>query len=182
MRRIPRKVHTVNSLNVSIAIADRTDAQDLATLRSNVARGLTEEFGHGHWSPCPSRAEVVRNLRASHVLIARRESQIVGTVRLVVAEQSAIDSTAFTPVDTALYVLGLAVSRDTRGQGIGRSLMEAAKDAARAWPADALWLDAYQQEGVGAGPFYLKCGFRAVGPSALQEVPLTYYEWLARPN
>lgn len=169
-------------MTVAISIADRADAQDLATLRSDVARGLTEEFGHGHWSPCPSRAEVVRNLRASHVLIAREDSRAVGTVRLVVADPSAIDSEGFTSVDTALYVLGLAVAREARGQGIGRQLMEAAKDTARRWPADALWLDAYQQEGVGAGPFYLKCGFRAVGPSTRGEVPLIYYEWLARPQ
>src|SRR6185436_6959298 len=101
-------------------------------------------------------------LRASHVLVARRSADLVGTVRLARALPWAIDSESFTPVDTALYVLGLAVSPQARGQGIGRSLIEAAKASARAWPAQALWLDAYQHD-AGAGGFYEKCGFRALG-------------------
>jgi ribosomal protein S18 acetylase RimI-like enzyme len=88
-----------------------------------------------------------------------------------------IDSESFTKVDTALYVLGLAVSPEARRQGIGRDLMEAAKESARSWPADALWLDAYDHV-AGAGAFYQSCGFRAVGPSSKGEIPLIFYEWL----
>lgn len=111
------------------------------------------------------------------MLIARRGAGIVGTVRLVQALPALIDADSFTPVDTAMYVLGLAVSPDARGQGIGRGLMEAAKEVARSRPAEALWLDAYRHP-AGAGPFYERCGFRAVGPSSRGEVPLIYYEWL----
>jgi GNAT superfamily N-acetyltransferase len=139
---------------------------------------MTRQFGEGHWSRCPAKAEVVRQLRASHVLVARRDSEIIGTVRLVRAMPWAIDSSSFTPVATPLYVLGLAVSLDCRGKGIGRSLMDAAKDTARSWHAQALWLDAYEHR-AGAGPFYMKCGFQKVGSTKYREVPLVYFEWLA---
>ena len=159
------------------------DARAVADLRTDVAREMTRVFGEGHWSPCPSKAEVVRQLRASQVLIASRDSQIIGTVRLARVLPGVIDSESFTKVTTALYVLGLAVSPDVRRQGIGRDLMEAAKDSARSWPADALWLDAYDHV-AGAGAFYQSCGFRAVGssstaPASREHVPLIFYEWLA---
>jgi GNAT superfamily N-acetyltransferase len=139
---------------------------------------MTREFGEGHWSACPSKAVVLRQLRASHVLVARDDAEIIGTVRLARALPWAIDSQSLTPVDTALYVLGLAVCPDARGKGVGRELIEASKQIARSWPADALWLDAYDHP-AGAGAFYKECGFRAVGPSTRCEVPLIYYEWLA---
>jgi GNAT superfamily N-acetyltransferase len=119
----------------------------------------------------------MRQLRASQVLIAREEARIVGTVRLATANPLVFDSGSFTAVQTALYVLGLAVAPDCRRQGIGRQLMEAAKEVARSRPAQALWLDAYDSE-AGAGPFYLRCGFRRVGPSSFKGAPLVYYEWL----
>jgi GNAT superfamily N-acetyltransferase len=162
----------------SISVATLRDARALAALRSTVARGMTERFGTGHWSARPGRTEVVRQLRASHVLVARRGAELIGTVRLVPALPWAIDSSAFTPVEKALYLLGLAVAPPRRGQGIGRQLVEAAKDAANSRGAQALWLDAYDHE-AGAGPFYMKCGFRQVGRTAYRDVPLVYFEWLA---
>jgi GNAT superfamily N-acetyltransferase len=166
------------SAKTSISVAKLSEARELAALRSVVAQGMTRQFGEGHWSRCPSKAEVVRQLRASHVLVARRDSEIIGTVRLARALPWAIDSSSFTPVTSALYVLGLAVSAECRGKGIGRRLMDAAKDTARSWHAQALWLDAYEHR-AGAGPFYMKCGFRKVGSTKYREVPLVYFEWLA---
>jgi GNAT superfamily N-acetyltransferase len=61
---------------------------------------------------------------------------------------------------------------------VGRQLMEAAKEAAKSRPAQALWLDAYDHQ-AGAGPFYMKCGFRQVGRTSYRKMPLIYYEWLA---
>ena len=164
-------------MKTSIAVATQRDARALVALRTAVARGMTQKFGDGHWSAAPSKADVVRQLRASHVLVARREAEIVGTVRLTAAKPWAIDSSSFTPVTSVLYVLGLAVAPEVRGQDVGRDLMEAAKDAARSRSAEALWLDAYDHS-AGAGPFYMKCGFRKVGRTRYREVPLIYYEWL----
>ena len=165
----------------SISVATPRDALALVKLRAAVARGMTQKFGEGHWSVSPSKAEVVRQVRASHVLVARRDAQLIGTVRLITARPWAIDSSCFTPVASALYVLGLAVAPEARGQKVGRDLMEAAKNVARAWPIDALWLDAYDHS-AGAGSFYMTCGFRKVGRTQYREVPLIYYEWLTSPR
>jgi ribosomal protein S18 acetylase RimI-like enzyme len=166
-------------VNLRITRALPRDARAIAALRTAVAEDMTRKHGQGHWSACPSKAEVTRQLRASHVLVARHGADIVGTVRLATANPLAFDSGAFTSVQSSLYVLGLAVAPECRNQGVGRQLMEAAKGVARARPAQALWLDAYDSD-VGAGPFYVRCDFRRVGPSEHKDVSLVYYEWLAR--
>ena len=162
---------------ISIGVATTQDASQVAALRDAVARDMNRQHGEGGWSAIPGTATVLRQLRASRVLIARLASDIVGTVRLTPAKSIVFDSSAFTPVSTALYVLGLAVAPAARHLGVGRRLMDAAKAAAPAWPADALWLDAYDSA-VGAGPFYRRCGFREVRRDTFNGVPLIYFEWL----
>jgi GNAT superfamily N-acetyltransferase len=164
-------------LKTVIHVASRNDARDITMLRIAVAQGMTRLFGVGHWSACPTRPEVLKQMRASHMLVARRDSRVVGTVRLARADPTTFDSERFTKVRTALYVLGLAVAPEWRKQGIGRELMDAAKQEVRSRPADALWLDAYDSD-AGAGPFYLRCGFRCVGPGNRKDLALMYYEWL----
>jgi hypothetical protein len=53
--------------------------------------------------------------------------------------------------------------------------LEDACAVARAWPADAIRLDAYDAD-AGAGPFYLKCGFEHRGHVVYRGDPLVYYE------
>jgi GNAT superfamily N-acetyltransferase len=166
-------------LKLSISIADVRDARELVALGTAVAHDMTRQFGEGGWSATPGKDDVVGQVSASRVFIARRDAEVIGTVRLARAVPWAIDSSAFTPVAKALYVLGLAVAPDARGQGVGRRLMDAAKAAARSESAGALWLDAYEHV-AGAGPFYLKCGFRQVGRTSYKQVPLIYYEWLTQ--
>jgi GNAT superfamily N-acetyltransferase len=164
-------------MNAAISPAMISDAAALLALRTAVAEGMTRDFGAGDWSQPPTRPDVLRQLRASQVLVARRGAELVGTVRLAQALPWAIDASAFTPVTKALYVLGLAVAPPWRNRGIGRELMDAAKDLARCSGAQALWLDAYERR-AGAGEFYLKCGFRQVGGTKYREEPLIYFEWL----
>lgn len=138
---------------------------------------MTERHGSGPWSALPSKAVVVRQIRASHALIARCGGEVVGTVRLAWANPAGFDAVSFfTPASAALYVLGLAVAPEHWGEGIGRQLVEASKQVARDWPAQALWLDTYDHA-AGAGEFYQRCGFREVGASPLNHLPLLYYEW-----
>lgn len=165
------------TFEVSISVANKTEATALAALRTAVAQGMAQQFGDGPWAKAPTRAEVGRQLRASRVLVARQGDEVMGTVRLVTALPGVIDTHAFTPVGKAFYVLGLAVAPGCRGRGIGSQLMEAAKDTARSRGAQALWLDAYDHA-AGAGLFYMKCGFRQVGRTNYREVPLLWFEWL----
>ena len=162
---------------ISIDIATVRDAIHLAAMRAAIAREMTREYGEGGWSAIPGKATVLRQIRASRVYVARQANDIVGTVRLTSANSAAFDASAFTPVSSALYVLGLAVAPAARRLGVGRRLMDAAQAALPAWPADALWLDTYDGA-AGAGPFYRRCGFREVGRTTLNGVPLIYFEWL----
>lgn len=164
-------------MSITISRAGPGDAEALTALRIAVARDMTERHGAGPWSALPSKAVVVRQIRASHALIARSGDETVGTVRLAWANPAVFDATFFfTPAKAALYVLGLAVSPDHRREGIGRQLLEESKRIATDWPAEALWLDTYDHA-AGAGEFYERCGFREVGSSVLNHLPLLYYEW-----
>jgi GNAT superfamily N-acetyltransferase len=71
----------------------------------------------------------------------------------------------------------MAVHPDWQQKGIGRRCIEEAKRLARKWPADAIFLDAYDAK-AGAGEFYRKCGFREVGRVTYRNAPLIYFEML----
>ena len=60
-------------------------------------------------------------------------------------------------------------------EGIGRRCMVEVVKFARAWPADAIRLDAYDAE-AGAGPFYARCGCAEVGRVVYRNAPLIYFE------
>jgi ribosomal protein S18 acetylase RimI-like enzyme len=162
---------------VTVSTARISDARAITALRTAVARDMTERFGKGHWSSCPTESSALRELRTSHVLVARRGKKIIGTVRMATQKPWAIDSSYFADVPKAIYIHGLAVASDSRGSGVARRLMVAIEKAARSWPADSLRLDAYDHE-AGAAPFYLKCGFREVGRRTYRKVPLIYLEKL----
>jgi ribosomal protein S18 acetylase RimI-like enzyme len=167
-------------LEITIGNATRADIRALTALRTAVAQELTHQHGGGPWSALPSRATVTRQLRASNMLVARNGTEIVGTVRLIRANPLLLDASAFTPVGVALYLIGLAVAPRHRSQGVGRALVDACKAIACAWPAQALWLDAYEHP-AGAGGFYVRCGFRKVGLTLFKDAPqahhLSFYEW-----
>lgn len=83
----------------------------------------------------------------------------------------------FTPVKRAIYLTGMAVSVAHQRQGLGRLALEDARAVAKAWPADAIRLDAYDAP-AGACGFYVKCGFQERGRVVYRTDPLVYYELL----
>jgi GNAT superfamily N-acetyltransferase len=74
-------------------------------------------------------------------------------------------------VKKALYLTHMAVIRSLQRQGIGRLLLDEAVKQTGVWPADAIRLDAFDEE-AGAGAFYAKCGFREIGRVTYRKAPL----------
>lgn len=155
--------------------ASEADAPAIAALRSAVADRLTAEFGSGHWSTPATEKGVVLGMRDALVLVLIDGTQLIGTLRLATRKPWAIDPAYFTLVDRALYLTDMAVAPDSQRRGIGRELLRLAVDAAMAWPADSIRLDAYDAP-AGAGGFYARCGFREVGRVVYRNTPLIYFE------
>ena len=151
------------------------DAAALAELRNAVADDLTQRYGRGHWSGQCTDKGVRLGIRTSRVLVARRGKRIVGTLRLATKKPWAIDVKYFSSVPRPLYLLDMATAPEHQRQGIGRRMLEEARDVALEWPAQSIRLDAYDAA-AGAGDFYAKCGFREVGRVTYRGVPLIYLE------
>jgi len=170
--------------DLKFGIATESDVAELAAIRSAAATDLTARHGQGHWSRAVSESGQLRELRTSRVVVVRRRSQdargpgsLVGTVRLATKKPWAIDVNYFTPVPRALYLQDLAIDPSYQRQGIGRLLIDTARNIALAWPAQSIRLDAYDGP-AGAGNFYAKSGFREVGRVVYRGVGLVYFEWV----
>lgn len=162
-------------MQLSFSTAEQTDAAALAALHNATAEALTRRYGSGPWSMSTTEKGVLFGLRHSRVVIARKGANIVGTLRLPTKKPWAIDVSYFTPVKKALYLTHMAVTPSLQRQGIGRRLLEEAVKQARAWPANAIRLDAFDAD-AGAGGFYARCGFRECGRVTYRKAPLIYFE------
>jgi ribosomal protein S18 acetylase RimI-like enzyme len=114
-------------------------------------------------------------MRGSSVFIVRRRTKVVATLQLATKKPWAIDASYFVKCERPLYLTGMAVDPEFQRMGIGRAMLEEAQQIARAWPGDAIRLDAFDSP-AGAGEFYAKCGFRVVGRATYRETPLIYFE------
>jgi len=114
-------------------------------------------------------------MKVSRVIAIRNRGEIAGTLTLQTKKPWSIDTAYFTPCKKALYLINMAVAPDHQRHGVGRALLAEALKAARAFPADAIRLDAYNSA-AGAGPFYRKCGYTQVGGASYRGVPLLYFE------
>jgi GNAT superfamily N-acetyltransferase len=162
---------------ISLFLAEPAEAEAIAALRRDTADALTREFGRGHWSSLASERGVLSEMKRSRVYVARRRGKIVATLALQTKKPWAIDTSYFSPVKKAVYMINMAVDPKLQRTGIGRACLEAARELAAEWPADAIRLDAYDAP-AGAGEFYAKCGYREVGRVVYRTVPLVYYELL----
>lgn len=164
-------------MKVSVEIAGAHDAGAITAIRRSTSEQLTIQYGHGHWSSCPTERSVLRDIEKSRVLVARSGGVIVGTLGLDTKKPWAIDLKYFTVVPCAVYLRNMAVTPHFQRRGIGRYLLSQARATAKARPSHAIRLDAYDAD-AGAGKFYAKCGFREVGRAAYRSTPLVYYEML----
>lgn len=155
--------------------ANFRDAAALAALHTAVADHLTQLHGNGPWSPKTTEKGVLFALRHSKIFVARLDQKIIGTLRLTTKKPWAIDTSYFTPARKPLYLLAMTIEPARQRQGFGAQCIEEAKRVAKAWPADAIRLDAYDAK-AGAGGFYARCGFTERGRATYRGTPLIYYE------
>lgn len=165
------------SVPFSLHLASADDSAPLAALHTAVAEDLTRRHGRGPWSSQTTEKRVLYALRTYQVFVARDGKEIVGTLGLTTRKPWAIDTTYFTGCNKPLYLLAMAVAPARQRQGIGRRCLEEARRIAKAWPADAVRLDAFDAA-AGAGPFYARCGWTEVGRTKYRNTPLIYYEFL----
>jgi len=157
--------------------ASLDDVPAIAGIQNAAAGALTARFGVGHWSSLVTERSAALSQRHARVRVGRSGKRILTVVRLATKKPWAIDVSYFTPVKRSLYLTGLAVYVAHQGRGLGRLAMEDAREVARALPADAIRLDAYDSP-AGAGDFYTKCGFTDRGRVVYRGDPLVYYELL----
>jgi GNAT superfamily N-acetyltransferase len=155
--------------------ATTEDASLLAVLHTVVADHLTKLHGHGPWSSKTSEKGVLSAMRVSHIFVARLGPDIVGTLRLTTKKPWAIDSSYFSPCRKPVYLVAMAIIPARQRQGIGGRCMKEAERIAKALPADALRLDAYDAK-AGAGGFYANCGMVEKGRVSYRGAPLIYFE------
>lgn len=164
-------------MRLKFSDAKPEDAAAVAGLQNAAAGALTARYGEGHWSSLVTERSAVLAQRHARVRVGRVGRRIYTVLRLATKKPWAIDVAYFTPVGRPLYLTGMAVSVAHQGQGLGRQAIEDAIAVARAWPADAIRLDAYDAQ-AGAGQFYARCGFRERGRVVYRGDPLVYYELL----
>lgn len=162
-------------LKLSIRQAGEADAVEIAALRMAAAEDLTARFGKGFWSSNTTERGVLQAMKRGRVVIATDASVIVATMTLSTQKPWAIDPAYFTKVSRPVYLTSMAVVPAKQGQGAGRAMLEAADGVAKAWPGQAIRLDAFDAD-AGAGEFYAKCGYRERGRVVFRAVPLIYFE------
>lgn len=166
---------SLEEMKISVKSAGQADAAEIAALRNAAGEHLSHL--HGVRASCVTEKSVLRGIMTDRVLLARARGQAVATLRLATKKPWAIDLSYFTAVHRALYLHDMAVEPSRQGEGVGRLLVEEAKAQARAWPSQAIRLDAYDAA-HGAGAFYAKCGFIEVGKATYRKTPLVYFELL----
>jgi GNAT superfamily N-acetyltransferase len=155
------------------------DVAALAGLQNAAAGALTARHGTGPWSALVTERGAALAQRHARVRVAIEGRRILTVLRLGTTKPWAIDVSYFTPVKRPLYLTGMAVSVADQGQGLGALALEDAIAVARAWPADAIRLDAFDAE-AGAAGFYARCGFNERARVVYKGDPLVYFERLVR--
>lgn len=161
--------------------ATDADVPDILALKEAVAADQTAKFGKGPWSSFGTERGVRFAMSRATIYIYRRRGAIIGMLTLSKRKPWAIDASYFTERARPIYLTDLCVSPRMQRRGIGRRCLADVPRIARAWPADAIRLDAYEGT-FGAGEFYRKSGYREVGRKTYRVMPLIYFELLIGPS
>src|SRR5678815_1886591 len=138
------------------------DAAGILALRERVAAHLAQQHGRKRRASRATARSVLWEMKRGEVnWIARRDGAIVASLVLGARRPWSIDASYFSHADRPLYLTSMNVAPEIQREGLGRRCLAEAVEIARAWPADALRLDAFDRAD-GAGEFYRKCGFREV--------------------
>lgn len=165
---------SVPRIRVDLATPD--DIGGIVAVRVRAAEDLTERFGGGHWSGHATERGVALDVRQGKVLVARRGSRVVGTLKLQTKKPWAIDLSYYQAARRPWYLTNMAVDPSHQSKGIGKKCVLEAVRLVAEWGGDAVRLDAYDAD-AGAGGFYLKCGFIEVGRATYRVTPLIYFEF-----
>ena len=162
-------------MKIKLEITKLKDAAEIVALQIAVDKKLTSLHGVGSWSGGTTEKMVLFKMRQAKVFVARQRGKIIAMLTLGTKKPWAIDKKYFSECQRPLYLTSMAVAPELQRQGVGRLCLEAAVKVAKAWPADAIFLDAYDAV-AGAGEFYRKRGFREVGRTTYRNAPLIYFE------
>ena len=165
-------------MRVKLIPATPEDAESIAALRNAVSDDLTFRHGPGPWTAHCTTAAVLFSLRHALLHVVLHRGEAIATLVLATKKPWAIDRKYFSRVKRPLYLTSMAVAPERQGQGIGRACLADAVKIARRAKADAIFLDAFDHPGAGAGPFYAKCGYRETGRVTYRGAPLVYFELL----
>ena len=162
-----------------LAFRDATgdDVEELVALHEEVSGALTARYGAGPWSSRTTARGLAFSMTQGRHRVGTWRGRIVTALRLSTRKPWAIDVSYFTPGLRPLYLTGMAVSVERQRRGLGRAALEDALAVARAWPADAVRLDAWDAP-AGAGGFYARCDFSGRGRVVYRGHPLVYFERL----
>ena len=164
-------------VDVSIRQAVVAEAAEIAAVRIAASEELTSRFGRGLWSSTTTEKGVLFAMKRGHVIVAVKDGAIVGTMTLSTFKPWAIDKSYFTKVKTPIYLTSMAIAPKAQRVGVGRALLAEADVLARAWPGQAIRLDAFDAD-AGAGDFYARCGYVERGRTVFRTAPLIYFERL----
>jgi GNAT superfamily N-acetyltransferase len=162
-------------MKLTLERATSSDAGAIAELRNAVADDLERRHGPGPGMGHCTDKGVLYDFRNAQLYAARDRGRIIASLVLATRKPWSIDRSLFTPCPRPLYLIAMVVAPDRQRQGVGRRCLDEAARIARAFPSQAIWLDAYDAPS-GAGGFYAKCGYREVGRATYRKAPLIYFE------
>ena len=165
-------------MQVKLQAAATEDAESIAALRHAISDDFTFKHGRGPWTAYGTTAAVLSDLRNARLFVALHRGEVIASLKLSTEKPLTIDLGYLSKATRPCYLSAMAVAPELQRQGIGRQCLTQAAVLARREKADAIFLEAFDHPGAGAGPFFSKCGYRETGRTVRRGNALAYYETL----